>query len=128
MLPRIPWSFHRGHHLKVRFRELGLDHQVSESHVDFGSVRSAVAEGDSRPESKLRRQPARHSQHGTQVANRYAAPAAKYIHEQRIRTVRAIELLPSPARAGRCSARTGMDLRKPARPFRIGGTALCEPG
>src|SRR5438552_2111359 len=73
------------------------------------SVRSVlpVAEGDSRPESKLRRQPARHSQHGTQVANRYAAPAAKYIHEQRIRTVRAIELLPSPARAGRCSARTG---------------------
>jgi len=37
LLPPIPLDHLRGRRLKVRFRELGLDHQVSESHVDFGA-------------------------------------------------------------------------------------------
>ena len=72
--------------------------------------------------------PGRHAQHGAQSAIRYPPPAAKDIHEQRVRTVRAIQLSPSPARTGRCPARTGMDLREPACPLLIGANVPVRRG
>src|SRR5216684_4836267 len=69
-----------------------------------------------------------HSEHGAKGSIRNPASAAKYVHEQCVRTVRAIQLSPSPARAGRCPTRTGMDLREPAHPFRIGANVPVRCG
>jgi hypothetical protein len=70
--------------LKIRLRELGLDHEGSEFHVDLGAVRPATAEGNLRPESKLRHKTGRDAQHGTQGRVAERAPAAKDIHKQRV--------------------------------------------
>lgn len=76
----MPLDHLRGRRLEIRLGELGLRHEGSEFHVNFGAIRLVVAEGDTRPESKLRHQPGRHSLHGTQCAILDSAPASEDIH------------------------------------------------
>lgn len=82
---------------------------------------------NARPESEYRFQPSINTQHQAQRAVRHGAPEAKDIHQQSVRTVRAVEFLPPP-RTGLRPARRGVDFQEAPRPIRIGADVPLGDG
>ena len=68
--------------LKIPFRQLCFDQQPSQLEVHFRSICSAILQGDSGSETKLRLKPRLNPQEGTHSPPAQDARVTKNIHQQ----------------------------------------------
>jgi len=105
--------------LKTAFCQFGLNQEVPKLQIDFRSILPSALQGNPRSEAKARPDTGREPEKGTQRGPAKYPWIAKYVHQQSVGAVGAIEFAPGAIASSGNEARSGIDLGKARSPVSL---------